>query len=538
MVPSSVGVAVPTADAFLDTIPEDQSVAQQRVQNLSAASAVASSDSDDDNDEEAETTNPKRKRRPARRKGPGSVASSNNAIIDTNDTGIEVKPRDGSGRKPGSSCTKRSVLCWSIGFLMLLALCVGVFFIVSNTDRGNEKKASEATSPSLEPTPELTFPPELYFNLESQAPTPSPSINLDDIAAIDRVLLQITREEDYTNPNTPQGLCRYWMTRSDTLQVRVSTGGEEAVKQRYILCVLYHATKGDGWVETAKPFLDPNLHECDWKDVGCDDADHVALLYLAESNLQGSIPSELIHLSGLQLLNLGENTLTGSIPDGLLELPELILIDLSSNELTGTIPSTATSPTTLSRYSPLEVLYLDGNQLEGTIPFFDTLVRMRAQQNFFTGFDAGYATLQSLESWKMYDNNIRGPLPALWDAPNLSYVDLSLNQWTGTIPASLWNLPALQSLVLHDAQLTGTLPPSTVSNDWRYLWLHSNRLSGSIPPTFASSWTNVTEILLHDNNFTGTVLEESCNQWQQIRRLETDCDRTSLSCSCCTVCHS
>jgi hypothetical protein len=390
------------------------------------------------------------------------------------------------------------------------------------------------------PTPELTFPPELYFEMESGVPTLTPSINSVDKSAIDAVLLQVSSAEDLGNPNTPQGTCHQWIIEKDNLQLRVNTAGAAGIVQRYVLCVLYHATNGHEWIwmDATMPFLDPNVHECDWNDVGCDtDGDVVASLYLAQSNLQGSIPSELIYLSGLEYINFGENRLKGTIPRGLLEMPKLLFVNFSSNALTGTIPSTATSPTTPSQYSPLEVFYLDNNQLEGTVPFFDSLQRLRVQRNLFTACDPGYATLGSLTSWTMYNNSIKGPLPEFWDAPNLTHVDLALNQWTGTIPASLWNLPELEALVLHNARLTGTLPASTVSTHWRHLWLHSNQLSGTIPLTFASDWSNVTHILLHENELTGNISIESCNHWPLKERIEADCSRANLTCACCTVCH-
>mmetsp|Transcript_57335 Transcript_57335/g.166431 ORF Transcript_57335/g.166431 Transcript_57335/m.166431 type:complete len:548 (+) Transcript_57335:142-1785(+) len=533
------------SDAFLDTIPEDQSVAQQKVKNLSAASAVASSDSGIELDPDDVEEQPMRTTRKAKRAA--SVASSsNNAIIDTADTtrGVVSSPSPGPHSpdrySKDDANAGRRWWCWVLWTLMLTGMCVGVYYIVKHSTEGRHgddstSRASGGGTSSLEPTLELTFPPGIVLDLTSDAPTMAPSPS--HIQEMDEILMQISSADAYLDPSTPQGECRDWLWKEDQLQLRKDIHGEESIQQRYILCVFYHATNGQSWRTSNVPFLDPTMHECDWSNVGCNSDDQVATLYFTERNLQGTIPTEMIHLSHLQLLNLGENQLTGRIPQGLLELPDLILIDLSSNQLTGTIPSTATSPTTLGRYSPLEVLYLDGNRFEGTVPFFDTLHRMRVQKNLFTGFDPGYATLQTLTSWKMYDNRFQGPLPQEWDAPNLSYIDLALNQWTGTIPESLWNLPSLVSLALHDAQLTGTLPSQTASTSWKYLLLYSNQLSGSIPTGFAQDWINVTSILLHNNSLVGEITQDQCDQWPLMTRLETDCLRTELQCDCCTVCH-
>ena len=533
---------MPAADGFLDTIPEDQSVAAQRVQNLSGASVVGSNDSEN---EEVHGQGPPQHDQPAggpivrtkrrRMKGPASVSSSNHAIIDDGPPESR-KATDGTSGETatsGSCTTKRFILGFSVALLVVAALAGGIhFWIHPNGDKQKESdKAGLSSSSSLAPTPDLTFPPNLYFDADSEIPTPSPG---DGISEIDDIIAQVSSADDYLDPDTPQGICRSWINTTDN----VSTAGERSIMQRYVLCVLYHTTLGDEWtlIDDTDPFLHPDLNECDWSEVGCVD-DVVASLSFPDSNLHGSIPSELIHLTGLEYLHLGENRLKGTIPVGLLELKKLLLLDLSSNALTGTIPSSATSPSTPTQYSPLQFLYLDDNQLQGTLPFFDTLQRMRVQNNLLTGFDSGYSTLESLERWKMYNNSIRGPLPSFWDAPNLKYVDLALNQWTGSIPESLWNLPMLEALVLHDAKLTGTLPESTVSNHMKYLWLYSNRLSGSIPLSFASDWTNVTHLILHDNALTGTVPQESCSQWPVLERMETDCLRSNLTCACCTTCH-
>ena len=540
--------SLPAADGFLDTIPEDQSVAAQRVQNLSGASVVGSNDSEREEDngegpqkQEQHGGAPRVRTKKRRTKGPGSVTSSNHAIIDDGPPETRKNNRPGTSGETSTtsvSCTTKRLMIWfSVSLLVVAVLAGGLHSLIRpNTDRSKESnKADAPMSSSLVPTPDLTFPPNLYFEVDSEIPTASPAVIQAGISGIDNVISQMSSADDFLDPDTPQGICRSWITET----VDTSTAEETSIVQRYVLCVLYYTTLGDEWtlMNGTMLFLDPDLNECDWKKVGCVD-DVVGYLSLPDSNLQGSIPSELIHLSGLEYLRLGENRLKGTIPLGLLELKKLVWLDLSSNALTGTIPSSATSPSTPTQYSPLQVLYLDDNQLKGTVPFFDTLQRMRVQNNMLTGFDPGYSTLESLERWKMYNNSIRGPLPSFWDAPNLKYVDLALNEWTGSIPESLWNLPLLEALVLHDAKLTGTLPESTVSDHWRYVWLHANRLSGSIPLSFASNWGNVTHIVLHDNALTGEVPEENCGQWPILERMETDCNRSNLTCACCTTCHS
>jgi len=549
------------ADTFLDTIPEEQSLESSSRRDThdlppreGGLGALGNSYSATSNSYGAK-----------KKKGcqyPESVSSSRIATIDINDdqgpTGQEKRGKNLS--KPASSCHPIRLIL--LGVLVLAVIGVSVFLIWKYVVSDEEESPKEKTAPpTLVPSLQFTFSP----NGMLVGPT-TPTISPAGMSKIDTVLLGVSSEEDFLDPTTPQGKCRDWIAEKDTLDFRSSLPSEAEVLQRYIFCVVYYSTGGDEWVLDDKdnPLMDPDGHVCSWNQVGClKNETTIVALYLNDRNLQGTIPSELVHLSSLEYVHLGENQLKGTIPQGLLELDHLVFIDLSSNKLTGTIPSTATSPTTPSEYSPLETLYLDDNRLEGKVPFFDSLIKLRVQRNLFTGFDFGYTTLQSLTSWKMYNNSIRGPLPTNWDAPNLKYVDLSMNEWTGSIPESLWNLPLLENLVLHNGSLTGTLPESTVSTTWQHLWLHDNLLGGTIPPTFGSDWTNVTEIslsgnrfegsippnfgwnwtnlteiMLHDNALlTGEISGEQCDRWPRMTILEADCNRQNLTCQCCTVCH-
>lgn len=516
------GTGAPGHDVFLDTIPEDQSVAQQRVSNLSNVSAVASSDSDvDDNPQRQSHT--ERRRRKHRE---GSVTSSDvNALVQA-EAGTNSDGQHAKNSAPGFFGSTRAVTFSLILFLITVAIAVGVYFIVTRTDEVTNKATTIVPSPSDAPSAELTFPPNFYVELNTDSPSDAPSMNPEAIAAMDEALLKITDTNDYYDETTPQGYCRNWMLTVDQVQPTVMADGDHAVQQRYILCVLYYSTNS--------LYFDPYLHECNWTSVSCN-SNLAVVLYLNGYNLTGTVPSELGYLSQLQMLSLGENNLSGTIPPEIMQLPKLARLDLSSNRLTGIFPS-ASRNDAQQLYPPLEVLYLDDNFLEGTIPLINTLKRIKVQRNRFTGFDENYATLPSLTSWKMYENSISGTLPQRWDAPSLTYIDFAINSWTGSIPESMWNLPSIETLALHDSHLTGTLPASTVGVRWKYLWLHSNHFTGTIPATFGSNWTNLTELLLYNNSLSGTISQDQCNQWANISRLEADCRRANFTCECCTLC--
>jgi len=60
-------------------------------------------------------------------------------------------------------------------------------------------------------------------------------------------------------------------------------------------------------------------------------------------------------------LLLGENQIAGSLPSYLAALP-VVVLDLSSNRLTGSVPASVGSNFVMQE------LYLQGNQLSGSLP--------------------------------------------------------------------------------------------------------------------------------------------------------------------------
>eukprot|EP00934_Nitzschia_sp_Nitz4_P001766 Nitzschia sp. Nitz4//scaffold80_size88189//68016//69563//NITZ4_005092-RA/size88189-processed-gene-0.63-mRNA-1//1//CDS//3329558645//1766//frame0 len=501
-------------DEFLDTIPEDQSVAQdQRAAGWGAVSPTS-------------TTAVK----PGNRKGTGSVisgVSDANAIIEEGEE--QEGFRKGSSPSPSNnkSWNLQKSAFYTVLVTLIAAIAVGIYFIVTEAIQDDDSAdpgdgGIDATSaPAL-----ATFPPG--FSLEdTDPPSASPSYNAIDTAQLDDLLLTVSSEVDYFDSTTPQGICRYWMTHSDLMALTVANDGEAAVIQRYVLCVLYESTGGEATWSTS--FLDDTLPGCDWTGVSCDADNNVVVLDLADSNILGTLPEEIAELTTLVWISLGGNELSGTVPPSYMDMPNLRILDLSKNSLTGTIPDPGVAP--------LDHLYLDYNDLEGNLPYWDTMISLRVQRNKLTSFDEQYISSQSLERWRMYSNSFTGSLPQDWDTPNLVYLDFSLNDWGGSIPSSLWNLPLLSSLILHESQLTGTLPNTTVSDHWKHLWLHKNQLEGTVPISFGDGWVNLTELLLYDNLLTGHIADEHCDHFLNLTKFETDCNLESLTCDCCTACY-
>ena len=143
-------------------------------------------------------------------------------------------------------------------------------------------------------------------------------------------------------------------------------------------------------------------------------------IQLYNNFLTGSIPDWFQELSDLEQFVVFENELTGPLPD---PVPaSLIVFDVSFNEINGTIPiklwSESDSPTHIER------LYLDHNQLSGTLP---------------------------------NSTQLRQDMQRLWLNDNY--------QLTGTIPENFgraWS--RLSELQLHHTALTGRLGPDNTTS--------------------------------------------------------------------------
>ena len=208
----------------------------------------------------------------------------------------------------------------------------------------------------------------------------------------------------------------------------------------------------------------------------------VAVLYLVDQGLTGTIPSELGSLTNLQSLSLGLNHLTGEIPAELGNLSNLRSLWLRLNQLTGEIPAE------LGNLSNLQELALGGNHLTGEIPAelgnLSNLQILRLQENQLTGeIPAELGNLSDLHWLSLYNNQLTGAIPVeLGDLSNLQILYLNQNQLTGDIPPELGDLANLYELYLADNQLTGDIPPELGDLANLYaLYLADNPLTGCIP---------------------------------------------------------
>ncbi|XP_043719822.1 receptor-like kinase TMK4 [Telopea speciosissima] len=197
---------------------------------------------------------------------------------------------------------------------------------------------------------------------------------------------------------------------------------------------------------------------CSWTGIKCDNSNRVTAINLASKSLSGTLTPDLNQLTQLQTLALQNNGIGGSLP-------------------------------TLANLTNLQEVYLDNNNFT-SIP-----------STFFTG-------LTNLQNLSISQNINLEPwlIPAsLADSSSLVYFYASNANAVGTIVDIFGSFPNLQSLRLSYNNLTGSLPKSFAGSGIRNLWLNNQVLGLSGPIDVIGTMTQLSQVWLHQNAFTGSI---------------------------------
>ncbi|XP_024531182.1 probable LRR receptor-like serine/threonine-protein kinase At4g20940 [Selaginella moellendorffii] len=200
------------------------------------------------------------------------------------------------------------------------------------------------------------------------------------------------------------------------------------------------------------------------------------LMYLNVSHnaLSGPIPGTLASLRKLTALDLSSNNLDGEIPGDFFHSPSLTIFRVANNNLVGgipvvsflsssAIPGELLSPTSISStppavlFSPLQVLDLSFNSLNGSIPqeiaSLSGLVVLNLGGNDFTGgIPSQLSRLRYLENLDLSSNHLRGRIPAQLPS-SLQTLNLTNNDLSGHLPANLLSRFPLSSFFPGNAGL-------------------------------------------------------------------------------------
>ncbi|KAI7750427.1 hypothetical protein M8C21_033751 [Ambrosia artemisiifolia] len=269
-------------------------------------------------------------------------------------------------------------------------------------------------------------------------------------------------------------------------------------------------------------------------------------LYLSDNALTGSVPDSLGGLPRLSVLDLSRNTLTGVIPESFGSLTNLSSLDMSLNYLSGVVPESfggltnlrflnlsgnslsSSIPTQLGNVTSLVVVDLSSNSFSGIVPLefrkLKRLQRLVVRRNLLTGNLSGdlFSSESKLQRLVLDHNNFTGELPdELWSLPSLSFVDVSVNNFTGALPNLdlNGNLSKLASGVLNLSHnmFYGNLTP--VLRRYNTADLSYNYLQGKVPD-YARGVVSLTRNCLRNTTTQRTV--QQCAAFYSSKGLRFD----------------
>ncbi len=152
-----------------------------------------------------------------------------------------------------------------------------------------------------------------------------------------------------------------------------------------------------------------------------------------------------------------------------------------------------------------------GNGVSGTLPDeLGNLLKLQFLDLTFQDISGPLpATLGNLGDliWMEFDGNrITGTIPGTFGyLSNLELLNIRSNNLSGPLPDELGNLTSLKFLVLDDNRISGNLPESLGQlSNLGAMWLGENELTGPIPDSF-SNLGSLYQFLLNENQLSGEI---------------------------------
>nr|GMC80822.1 receptor-like protein 12 [Ipomoea batatas] len=302
---------------------------------------------------------------------------------------------------------------------------------------------------------------------------------------------------------------------------------------------------------------DERVDCCQWPGLSCNDSGYITSLDLSDdgSIIAGFNVSLLLKLPSLSVIRLDGIAFSAPFPDFFAEFTNLTVLSLAGCDFSGTVPQKVFQVPTLQtidlsfnemlggslpdfpKNGSLKSLTLYGTMFSGNLPesignlrllshldlaYCDfsgaisisiikltNLVGLRLHGNHFSGWIPPLKLVKNLTYINLSNNDFTGEIPSShWDGlNNLKNLDLSENSFSGPLPASLFFLPSLTTLSLYGNKLSGHINElQNVTSALEVIHFSGNNLEGTIP-SFFFQLQNLSALYLSSNKFSGQIID-------------------------------
>ncbi|TYG78095.1 hypothetical protein ES288_D02G029700v1 [Gossypium darwinii] len=241
---------------------------------------------------------------------------------------------------------------------------------------------------------------------------------------------------------------------------------------------------------------------------------NVEELYFDGSTLNTNILQSIGVFASLKTLSLHDCGLIGPLPNhGWCDLRNLEVLDVSGNALEGMLPHC------FSNLTSLRELDISANRFQIPLSFapFANLSNLKVlsgdenkmvmEPSFYTSVPKFQLTSISLSKC-ITSQQLNLELPTfLYYQYDLRYVDLSHNNFSGTVPTWLLeNNTKLEVLILMGNSFTGPLSfSSALISNVSSIDISENKLQGQIPTSICSTFPHLWRLFLSKNAFEGNI---------------------------------
>ncbi|KAB1669509.1 hypothetical protein ES319_1Z037100v1 [Gossypium barbadense] len=231
---------------------------------------------------------------------------------------------------------------------------------------------------------------------------------------------------------------------------------------------------------------------------------HLEELYLDGNLFNTSVFASLNKLSNLKSLSISENQLKGSIDmkdlEAFIKLREL---DMSYNELRDFVIHQDIS----GNHFQIPLSFAPFANLSNLKALLSNENKMVTEPSFYTSIPKFQLEVISLPKC-ITSQQLSCKLPTfLYYQYDLRYVDLSHNNFSGTVPTWLLeNNTKLEDLILKGNSFTGPLSlPSAPNSKVSLIDISQNKLQGQIPTNVCSPFPHLSLLFLSKNAFEGDI---------------------------------